>query len=249
VSERLLFISDLHLQETRPDITEALLRFLNEQTGQCQALYILGDLFEMWIGDDAWEPLAQRVAAALKAFADAGARVYLMHGNRDFLIGDQFAAACGAELLPDPSVIDSALGPLLISHGDALCTDDVDYQNFRRQVRDPAWQQAFLARGLSERRAFAEQARQQSRQATAGKDAGIMDVNQDAVHRCLATHQQCRLLHGHTHRPDFHEIALSEPIQGQTKAWRLVLGDWDRQAWFADLDNNGVELKRMPLTV
>lgn len=246
--DRLLFISDLHLEDSRPDITDALLRFLAGQTGQCQALYILGDLFEVWIGDDAWDPLAQRVAAALRAFTEAGAQVYLMHGNRDFLLGEDFASACGARLLPDPSVIDTPLGPLLLSHGDALCTDDVDYQNFRRQVRDPAWQQAFLAQGISERRAFADQARQQSKQATADKDAGIMDVNQDAVQDFLLSHQQCRLLHGHTHRPDFHEIALPEPVQGQTDAWRLVLGDWDRQAWFADLDANGVELKRLPLT-
>ena len=188
--ERLLFISDLHLEDARPDITDALLRFLAEQTGQCRALYILGDLFEVWIGDDAWDPLAQRVAAALWAFAEAGAQVFLMHGNRDFLLGDEFASACGGRLLPDPSVIDTPLGPLLLSHGDALCTDDVDYQKFRRQVRDPAWQQAFLARGISERRAFADQARQQSKQATADKAAGIMDVNQDAVCDFLLSHQQ-----------------------------------------------------------
>jgi len=247
VSDRLLFISDLHLEDSRPDITDALLRFLQQQTGQCRALYILGDLFEVWIGDDAWEPLSQRVAAALHGFADAGASVYLMHGNRDFLLGEDFAAACSARLLPDPSVIDTPIGPLLLSHGDVLCTDDVDYQNFRRQVRDPQWQQAFLARGLSERRAFAEQARQQSQQATATKDVGIMDVNQQSVLRFLATHQQYRLLHGHTHRPDFHEITLPEPIQGRDEAWRLVLGDWDSQAWYAELDGDGVELKRMPL--
>lgn len=245
--DRLLFISDLHLEDSRPDITDTLLRFLAGQTGQCQALYILGDLFEVWIGDDARDPLAQRVATALRAFADAGARVYLMHGNRDFLLGNDFATACGAHLLPDPSVIATPLGPVLLSHGDALCTDDVDYQNFRRQVRDPAWQEDFLARGLSERRAFADQARQQSKQATAGKDVGIMDVNQDAVRDFLVQHQQCRLLHGHTHRPDFHRLSLAAPVQGQKEAWRLVLGDWDRQAWFADLDGDGVELRRMPL--
>lgn len=247
MSERLLFISDLHLEDSRPDITATLLQFLNQETGRCQALYILGDLFEVWIGDDAWEPLAHRVAAALSAFAAAGAQVYLMHGNRDFLLGEEFATACGARLLPDPSVIATALGPLLLSHGDVLCTDDVDYQQFRRQVRDPAWQQAFLARALSERRAFAEQARQQSRQATAGKNADIMDVNAEAVQRFLIDHQQLHLLHGHTHRPDFHRLQLPQAVQGETEAWRLVLGDWDQQAWFAELDASGVELRRMPL--
>ena len=247
MSKRLLFISDLHLEDSRPDITATLLQFLNQQTGRCHGLYILGDLFEVWIGDDAWEPLAQRVAAALKAFSEAGAKVWLMHGNRDFLLGEKFAAACGAHLLPDPSIIDTPLGQLLLSHGDMLCTDDVDYQKFRRQVRDPAWQRAFLARSLSERRAFADQARQQSKQATAGKDAGIMDVNAGAVQRFLLDHQQRQLLHGHTHRPDFHRLSLPEEVRGETDAWRLVLGDWDRQAWYAELDASGVELRRMPL--
>jgi UDP-2,3-diacylglucosamine hydrolase len=248
VAERLLFISDLHLQESRPDISAALFRFLERNTGRCDALYILGDLFEVWIGDDAWDSLAQRVAAALKAFSENGARIYLMHGNRDFLMGSDFASACGAELLADPTVIRSSAGSIILSHGDALCVDDQDYQAFRQQVRDPRWQAAFLARSLSERRAFAEQARQQSKQATAGKDMGIMDVNNDAVSELLQAQQQSRLLHGHTHRPARHSIRLDPAIAGESEGWRLVLGDWDNKLWYAEINDGEITLNEQALS-
>lgn len=248
MSERLLFISDLHLEESRPDISQALFRFLEHNTGRCDALYILGDLFEVWIGDDAWDSLAQRVAAALHAFSENGARVFLMHGNRDFLIGESFAKACGAELLPDPTVIDTSVGPVILSHGDALCIDDVDYQAFRRQVRNPEWQQAFLARSLSERRAFAEQARQQSKAATAGKAMGIMDVNTEAVLELLRESGLSQLLHGHTHRPARHPLHLDPAINGQTTGWRLVLGDWGDKLWFAEICDGQLQLQQQALS-
>lgn len=244
MSERLLFISDLHLEAARPDITSALLNFLADNTGRCSALYILGDLFEVWIGDDAWDDPAPRVAAALKAFSENGSKVYLMHGNRDFLMGSTFAEACAAELLPDPTVIDTSAGPVLLSHGDALCTDDVEYQAFRQQVRNPQWQQAFLARGLSERRAFAAQAREQSKAATAGKAAGIMDVNQQALQEFMQQEQQYQLLHGHTHRPAQHPLEFQQPIQGQKQGWRLVLGDWDKSLWYAEISAGELRLEQ-----
>jgi UDP-2,3-diacylglucosamine hydrolase len=243
VSSRLLFISDLHLEESRPDITEGLLRFLERETGRCQALYILGDLFEVWLGDDTDDPLAEQIAAALNTFATSGADVYLMHGNRDFLIGSDFADRCGASLLNDPAVIASSLGPILLSHGDALCTDDTDYQRFRQQVRNPEWQRQFLAQPLAARRAFAEQARTESRSATSAKAMEIMDVNQQAVQSLLAEHEIPRLLHGHTHRPAMHDIDDSAAGSG----WRLVLGDWDKQGWYAEVDEGEVRLESFPL--
>jgi len=248
LSGRLLFISDLHLDASREDITRTLLDFLNRETGRCAALYILGDLFEAWLGDDAADGIGRRVAAALSAFADAGADVYLMHGNRDFLLGHGFARACGATLLPDPKVIATPVGEVLLSHGDALCTDDTDYQRLRAQVRDPAWQRQFLARGLSERRAFADEARRQSREATAGKSMEIMDVNPGAVERLLRETGQTRLLHGHTHRPARHELAFDPPLADAHTGWRLVLGDWHSQGWFAEISDAGVRLERFPLS-
>lgn len=244
MSDRLLFISDLHLEDSRPDITEGLLNFLDRESGRCSALYILGDLFEVWLGDDTDQPLAGQVADALQAFAGAGAQVFLMHGNRDFLIGDDFANRCGASLLADPTVIETSLGPVLLSHGDSLCVDDVDYQAFRAQVRDPQWQQQFLSQPLAARRAFAEQARAQSQTATSNKAMEIMDVNQQAVLSLLEEHAVARLLHGHTHRPARHELDLA----GQPgEAWRLVLGDWDKQGWFAEIEGSTISLKSFDL--
>lgn len=242
MSERLLFISDLHLQTSRPELTQGLLDFLGRESGRCQALYILGDLFEVWLGDDAADALAQEVASALRDFAAAGSQVYLMHGNRDFLLGDAWAQSAGAELLPDPVVIDTPIGEVLLSHGDSLCTDDVDYQQFRKQVRDPAWQSAFLAKSVPERIEFARQAREQSKEATADKAMAIMDVNQQAVVELMSAHQQSRLIHGHTHRPDEHALTVAG-----NPAWRLVLGDWGKQGWVAHISEAGVNLSSFDL--
>ena len=247
MSARQLFISDLHLEASRPDITAGLLQFLSNESGHCSALYILGDLFEVWLGDDSDDPLAEEIASALKAFAEAGAKIYLMHGNRDFLLGEDYARRCGAELLPDPSVIDTDLGPVILSHGDSLCTDDTDYQAFRSQVRNPEWQQQFLAQPLAARRAFAEQARAHSKNATADKNAEIMDVNQQAVQSLLENHGLPRLLHGHTHRPAQHSIELTSINDDSQQSWRLVLGDWDKKGWFAEIADGGVTLHSFDL--
>lgn len=248
MAARTLFISDLHLEPARPDITRSLLAFLARESGQCEALYILGDLFEVWLGDDDESPLAADVASALHAFRAAGARVYLMHGNRDFLLGEDFAARCGASLITEPYRLPQVDGEILLLHGDALCTDDVDYQKFRAQVRSEKWQRDFLARSLQARRNFARDAREQSRAATAGKAMKIMDVNDDAVQSLLRTTGQHTLLHGHTHRPAIHEFVLERAIAGKTTARRIVLGSWDEAGWYAASDGHQIQLHEFPLS-
>lgn len=248
MSSRILFISDLHLEDTRPDITAALLGFLERNKAKCQALYILGDLFEVWIGDDDATELGERVAAALNDFHQAGSAIFILHGNRDFLLGQSYAARCGATLIPDSTTITTPIGPALVLHGDDLCTDDVDYMQFRAMVRQAAWQQEFLAQSLDERRAFAEQARQQSQQATSTKEHSIMDVNAEAVMRRLRDSGQTLMIHGHTHRPKLHDIPLNEAIAEKSEALRVVLGDWDSAGWYAEINENGLTLERFPLS-
>ncbi|MBL8299460.1 MAG: UDP-2,3-diacylglucosamine diphosphatase [Rhodanobacteraceae bacterium] len=216
-----LFISDLHLDDTRPRVTELLLQFLRGEAREAQALYLLGDVFESWVGDDDDSRLALDVQQALAELTRSGVEAYFMAGNRDFLVGDAFAARSGVVLLPDPAVITLGGVPTLLMHGDTLCTDDLAYQKFRVQVRDPAWQSAFLAQPLAQRRAFAARAREQSRQHTGAAMAQIMDVTQAAVHSVLQAHGVTRLIHGHTHRPACHHVELES-----SSAERIVLGDW-----------------------
>jgi len=219
-----LFISDLHLQGARPDITERFFRFLETDAAQAEALYILGDLFEAWIGDDDPDEHNREVQAAMRRLTDAGVAGYFMHGNRDFLIGDAFAERTGFTLLDDPVVHDLYGTPVLLSHGDAYCTDDVEYQAFRRQSRNPAWQQQVLAMSIEQRRALAGQAREESRAAMVDKAEDIMDVNAEAVADALRESGVTTLVHGHTHRPAVHEIELNG-----APATRIVLGDWYEQ--------------------
>jgi UDP-2,3-diacylglucosamine hydrolase len=220
-----LFISDLHLDDSRPRIVELFTRFLADEAGKAQALYILGDLFESWIGDDDDAPLPARVASALSKLKEGGVPVYFMHGNRDFLLGQNYAAKAGMTVLPDPSVITLDAEQVLLMHGDTLCTDDVEYQKFRTLVRDPRWQHTFLGKSLGERREFAEQARGESRKHTSSARPEIMDVNAAAVEAAMRKHSVRRLIHGHTHRPATHELMLD----GQS-AERIVLGDWYEQS-------------------
>ncbi|MEO8672685.1 MAG: UDP-2,3-diacylglucosamine diphosphatase [Tahibacter sp.] len=231
-----LFISDLHLEASRPQITAIFLRFLQNEAKRADALYILGDLFESWIGDDDDTELALAVQGALRELTDSGVPVYFMHGNRDFLIGDAFAQRTGVHLLPDPSVIDLYGRRVLLMHGDTLCTDDVAYQAFRQQVREPAWQQSFLAQPLAERRAFAEHAREQSRIHTSAARMDIMDVSPVAVEQAFLDHDVEVLIHGHTHRPAVHGSTHDDVVRT-----RYVLADWrDRgerlQAAFSDFN-------------
>jgi UDP-2,3-diacylglucosamine hydrolase len=220
-----LFISDLHLDESRPHIVELFTRFLARDARGADALYILGDLFESWIGDDDDSALALRVAAATRTLRDSGVPVYFMHGNRDFLLGADYAARADMTLLADPIVVDLAGERTLLMHGDTLCTDDVEYQKFRTLVRDPKWQAQFLAKPLAERRAFATQARGESRKHTSMAKPEIMDVNPAVVEATMRDHGVRRLIHGHTHRPATHRLDF-----GGRAAERIVLGDWYEQS-------------------
>ena len=235
-----LFIADLHLDERRPAIVELFLRFLQAEAGRAGALYILGDLFEAWIGDDA-VPADHPVLAALRAFTAAGTPLYVMRGNRDFLLGDGFAHATGATLLPDPTVVELGGERVLLMHGDLLCTDDTEYQQFRAMVTDPDWQRDFLARPIDERIALARDARAQSdsrNSALAATDHGIMDVNAEAVVQTMREHGVRRLIHGHTHRPGQHE-----PLVDGAPGHRIVLGDWFEQGSVLRHDEAGYRLE------
>jgi UDP-2,3-diacylglucosamine hydrolase len=229
-----LFISDLHLDPVRPEITEAFLALLQGEARRAEALYILGDFFEVWVGDDDDDPHYARVMAGLKELTATGVPVYFMHGNRDFLVGEGFLHKTGTVLLPDPRVIDLYGAPTLLMHGDTLCTDDVEYQMVRRMLRDPAWQKDYLAKPLTERRAIAAHARAESKAHTAAKAEYIMDVNQREVEAVMRKHQVSRLIHGHTHRPAVHRFKSD----GRDKE-RVVLGDWYEQSSCLRWDQGG----------
>ena len=235
-----LLVSDLHLDASRPAITRLFLDFLAGEARQADALYVLGDLFEAWVGDDDPGEPGARVCAALKALADSGVPVFLMRGNRDFLFGPGIAARCGATLLPDPCVVDLHGRPTLLMHGDLLCSDDVAYQAFRRQVRDPAWQATFLAQPLEARQAFAAKARAASREHQSGMAEAITDTHAATVADVMSRHGVDRLIHGHTHRPAVHAIT----VEGRP-ATRIVLGDWYEQGSVLRVDTDGLALSRL----
>ncbi|RTQ98727.1 UDP-2,3-diacylglucosamine diphosphatase [Halomonas nitroreducens] len=226
-----LLISDLHLHPGAPAITDGFLAWLEGRAQGAEALYILGDFFEAWIGDDLMDlgeadptgnaALAWRVAGALRARSEAGTAIYLMHGNRDFLLGERFAREAGACLLPDPSVVTLGDERVLLMHGDSLCTRDEAYMAFRAQARDPAWQARILAMPITERLALARQLRDQSGEANSNKAEDIMDVTPGEVLTALRQHGVTTLIHGHTHRPAVHPLELDG-----TPARRFVLGDW-----------------------
>ncbi len=216
-----LFISDLHLSPERPDKLALFYKLLNGPALDVDALYILGDLFEAWIGDDDTTSPHREIVEALARYAATGKPLYLMHGNRDFLMGPEFEARSGGRLLPDPSLIDLYGEKTLLMHGDTLCTQDTDYQAFRKQVRDPRWIAGFLQKPLAERAAIASNLREGSRAATRQKEAEIMDVEPAAVSQTMIDHGVRQLIHGHTHRPAIHRFEM----QGQS-ARRIVLGDW-----------------------
>jgi UDP-2,3-diacylglucosamine hydrolase len=226
-----LFVSDLHLQENSPATTALFLAFLAQHAVHARQLYLLGDLFEYWAGDDDIDtPYIRSIVDALHAVSGAGVQMYWMAGNRDFLVGDAFAAATGMARLPDPYVTKLAGIRIALAHGDAQCTDDHDYQVFRAQVRSPQWQQAFLAQSLEQRKGIIEGMRAGSRDAQRGKTMDIMDVNRDAIDALFADTGASVLIHGHTHRPALHRHG---------KLLRHVLPDWDgdtvppRGGWLA----------------
>jgi UDP-2,3-diacylglucosamine hydrolase len=218
------FISDLHLREERPDLTQRFAVFLADTAAaNVEVLFILGDLFEYWIGDDDLDaPFNEEVCNLLRSASDMGPRICFIAGNRDFLIGTRFAAAAGIDLLPETTVVSAGGAATLLMHGDTVCTDDLPYQEFRRMVRSPQWQEAFLDRPLSERRAEVEKLRKRSAEAMLGKTAAIMDANPGAIRGALLAHECTRLIHGHTHRPGHEQIMLDS-----VRAERWVLSDWD----------------------
>ena len=242
MKQRALFISDLHLAGERPAANEQFFRFLRDEAARAQALYVLGDLFESWAGDDelkdpAGDPLAAEVAAGFQSLAKGGVQVWVMHGNRDFLFGKAFLAASGAQFLEDPSVIKFAGKRLALLHGDTLCTDDHDYQAWRLTARSETWQRAFLAKPLAERHAAIGGMRDKSKQVISAKPAEIMDVNAEAVRRTFRELGVNRMIHGHTHRPARHEIEVDG-----ARCERWVLPDWYGRGGYLALDDVGPRL-------
>jgi len=238
-----LFISDLHLDGTRPDISAQFLDFLEREARGAEALYILGDLFEAWIGDDDPDPDKRRVIAGLRAVTSAGVPSFLIHGNRDFLIGRRFCRETGIELLADGTVIDVYGRRVLLMHGDLLCTDDHAYQRLRRIVRNPVVQFVMRRLTLRQRQRLAERMRAGSKEHIASMDMAapeIMDVNQDEVRRTFARFGVDCIIHGHTHRPAVHELQ----IDGH-KAVRIVLGDWYEQGSVLRWNQQGFELAKL----
>ena len=218
-----LFISDLHLSQDHPLSTELFLHYIAHVSPDAEALYILGDLFEYWAGDDDLnDPYHRRITSALRGLDERGTRIYIMHGNRDFLMEEELGSACNATLLDDPTVLDLYGTRTLLTHGDALCTDDTEYQNFRRQVRNCDWQNRFLSQPLELRKSQIEQMRVQSETQKSSKQLDVMDVNADAVAELLRRHGYPRVIHGHTHRPAKH----LHQVDGHS-CERWVLGDWD----------------------
>ena len=236
-----LFISDLHLDPARPQITELFGRFIATEARKADALYILGDLFEAWVGDDDPSDVGEVVATTLRGLRDAGVPVYYMRGNRDFLLGDDYARRAGMTILPDPAVVMLHGKPALLMHGDLLCTDDVAYQQFRAQTRNPEWQRQFLSQPLPARLAFAEQARAASKLHQSGLQAqglmeAITDVAPTTVDATLARYGIDMLIHGHTHRPNVHQHGGGR---------RIVLGDWYDQGSVLRVDADGARLSSL----
>ena len=234
----LILISDIHLQPGRPDLSAGLSRFLDNLDHDCQQLYLLGDLFEYWIGDDAPLPGAEQLAEQLRGLSDRGVLLFFQAGNRDFLVGQQWLKQAGTQLLPEAFKLRFPDGVMtLLMHGDQLCTDDTAYQAFRQQVRDPAWQQFFLSKSVDERIAIAEQLRTESKKQGATKTEAIMDVSPTTVQQAMEKAAVSRLIHGHTHRPAVHQLELTSGT-----AERMVLGDWDKKGWYIKADTTGTQL-------
>jgi UDP-2,3-diacylglucosamine hydrolase len=236
-----LFISDLHIDASRPAIVQHFLTFLETEAKDAAALYILGDLFESWIGDDVPDSAQSAAIAGLRALTASGVPCFVMHGNRDFLMAARFCQMTGAQLLPDPVIITLYGEQVLVMHGDALCTDDRAYQRLRATVRDAGWQRQFLALSAAGRRALAGAARAGSRAHTAAMEHAITDVNADSVAKAMRVGGTTTLLHGHTHRPAIHAFE----VDGRPRT-RIVLGDWYDQGSVLRWDHRGPELNSLP---
>ncbi|MCV6603943.1 MAG: UDP-2,3-diacylglucosamine diphosphatase [Porticoccaceae bacterium] len=228
-----LFISDLHLAPERPKVTQAFYDFLTKEAQQAEALYILGDLFEAWVGDDDPSDFLAEVKTRLRKLSDSGTKLYFLHGNRDFMVGKRFARATGCTLLPQHHVIDLYGQRLLLLHGDTLCTDDIAYQKFRRKVRNPLGTWLLNRLPLKKRLQIAADWRAKSMNANSNKASNIMDVNGDEVERLFSQYRVKKMVHGHTHRPARHNHNSGE---------RIVLGDWHHQGWVLKADQSSLEL-------
>lgn len=237
-----LFLSDLHLDATRPGIIRLFLDFLDRDARAADRLYILGDLFESWVGDDLIDDLSEAIAGGLSRLSGSGTAISFLHGNRDFLLGPAYAKRCGMALITDPCKIQIDGRQALLCHGDTLCTDDLVYQQFRQQVRNRQWQQTFLAKPLAERLEFARQTRSQSATHTATASEKIMDVNPTTVRALMVDSEVDLLIHGHTHRPAVHDLTFES-----AKAQRIVLGDWYEQGSVLVGRNGQLKLETLEL--
>ena len=233
-----LFISDLHLCADRPEVNDAFFHFLQTSAAEADALYILGDLFEAWIGDDDPAPLSQQVIHALRALTDGGTRLYFLHGNRDFAIGKRFAQETGATLLKDHALVTLGDQQVLVLHGDTLCTDDVAYQKFRRRIRNPFILNIMRRLPLKTRQNIGIKGREKSMAANSNKSASIMDVSPATVTAMMGECGVSTMIHGHTHRPCNHELILDDG----TPAQRIVLGDWGSKGWVVRANDEGLKL-------
>ena len=232
------FISDIHLNKNRPDLTTAFKAFLNESKEACTHLFILGDLFEIWIGDDDKNSFHQDIKNALSEFVLDGPEVFFMHGNRDFLIGKTFANEVGISIISDPYSLDINGLKTILSHGDFLCTDDSDYIEFRNNVRSEEWQKDFLAKSIDERNEIANLLRSESKNATSEKSLEITDANLETVNNFIQENNPDIFIHGHTHRPKIHQHNLTK---------RVVLGDWDKYGWYLSIEENSLNLKEFKI--
>ncbi len=240
-SERCFFVSDVHLDAATPEAQRQFLEFLRAQAAHARALYILGDLFEAWVGDDDVGDERGAVIAALRQLTGSGVACFLLHGNRDFLIGEEFCRQSGCQLLPDPVIAELDGERVLLTHGDALCTDDHSYQELRSIVRDTVWQQRYLSLPLSDRQLLANEARAGSRAHTARTVPKIMDVNTAAVIAAFKAARVRRIIHGHTHRPAVHDALVDGlPVQ------RIVLGAWYEQGSYLAYQAGRYELRTLP---
>jgi len=237
-----LFVSDLHLDKSRPAITRLFLKFLDQDALHADALYILGDLFEVWVGDDDDSPEQLIILEALRSLVRRSVPVHVMHGNRDFLLADEFAQKTGCQLIDDPALITLLDENILLMHGDTLCTDDIEYMNFRSKVRSPEWRDIVLNMDIDTRRSYFYELRQQSMDSHQSKPPGIMDVNQDAVENTMRKWGVYKLIHGHTHRPAVHHFDLDG-----VQASRIVLGDWYQSGSALRINKAGLILEDLPV--
>lgn len=242
MTQKTHFISDLHLCESQPHLSELFFYYMQNIAPSSQQLFVLGDLFEVWVGDDYISDLNQQVIQTFKCYSEKHGELLISHGNRDFLLGQKFAELCGAKLISEPfefswhDELTNSNKKISLMHGDSLCTDDIEYQKFRSMVRNPAWQQMFLNKSLEERLTIAGGIREQSKQAQKQKDTQIMDVNPNAVKKFFIDNQCDWLIHGHTHREASHQINLDN---GKTVI-RRVLSDWRTQGHYLELNQNGL---------